>query len=56
MRFGRQSSKGGIGGISGDAHVRIREGLGVKSPGPTRPDRGNFYKTVRELLGGGLLA
>ena len=37
--------------MSGDADVRFCEGLGVKFPGPTRPDKWNFPKAVRELLG-----
>src|SRR5260370_39509128 len=34
---GRQPSRGGTSRMNREVHVRFCEGLGVKSPGPTRP-------------------
>jgi hypothetical protein len=36
----RQPSMGGTSRVTGDAHARICEGLGVKVPGATRPKVG----------------
>jgi hypothetical protein len=38
----RQPSEGGTSRMNREIHVRICERLGVKSPGATRPRRGNL--------------
>ena len=52
MAEGSNLSMGGTGGMSEDADVRFCERLGV-IPGPTRPDKWNFYKAVRQISGEG---
>ena len=43
---------GGTSGMSEDADVRMLGGV-RGFPGPTRSDKWNFYKGVRQLLGEG---